>query len=416
MDTKNLGVKQNNESKKEVSEQNIYKKLNDLNKAKKKEDEKKLVGKRQNSVIIIFLILLAVGFFNFYSTISHYSSTSINRKILKFSIILLVSMFFGSIAYYIYPLLKKRSFRAFLFFGGIFTFLVVAFFPNSNIFPTINGGKGWIRLGGFSLQVTEIFKIIYIILYAGILSRGKDDNENFGIGKNLFTMILYAGIFFSLLLCLNDLGTGIHYLAITLFLIFVSDIKAIYIWISSTLILISGSFLLYFYYFFKTGYRHHRVKIYLEGLLHNNYDRLDAFQIYQSLIGIGTGGLFGKGYGNGIQKYNYIPEVETDFAIATFAEELGFVGMLLLLSTFLILFILIMNIAEKSTSYFGKYLVAGIGGYFISQVIINIGVAIGLLPVFGIPLPFISSGGSSLLTLSIAMALVLRVNKETLKD
>lgn len=120
--------------------------------------------------------------------------------------------------------------------------------------------------------------------------------------------------------------------------------------------------------------------------------------------------MLGKGFGNGVQKYNYIPEVETDFAIATYAEETGFIGMILLLFLFFSLFFLIMGVANNSKNYFSKYLVGGIAGYFITQVIINIGVAIGLIPVFGIPLPFISSGGSSLLAISISMGLVIYVN------
>ncbi len=95
---------------------------------------------------------------------------------------------------------------------------------------------------------------------------------------------------------------------------------------------------------------------------------------------------------------------------------MGLVGMFLILVTFLILFTLIMNVAENTKTYFGKYLVASVGGYFITQVIINIGVAIGLIPVLGIPLPFISSGGSSLLALSVAMGLVVSVNNSKLKE
>ena len=108
---------------------------------------------------------------------------------------------------------------------------------------------------------------------------------------------------------------------------------------------------------------------------------VDASSNLQSLIAFGTGGIFGKGIGNGVQKYNYIPEVETDFAIANLGEETGFVGMIIVLFLFFTLFVLIMNIAGKSKNYFYKYLVSGIAGYIITQVIINIGVAIGLIPV-----------------------------------
>ena len=117
-----------------------------------------------------------------------------------------------------------------------------------------------------------------------------------------------------------------------------------------------------------------------------------------------------KGFGNGVQKYNYIPEVETDFAIANFAEETGFIGMFIIIFSFFSLFFLIMGVANNAKNYFSKYLVGGIAGYLITQVIINIGVAIGFIPVFGIPLPFISSGGSSLLAISVSMGLVIHIN------
>ena len=150
--------------------------------------------------------------------------------------------------------------------------------------------------------------------------------------------------------------------------------------------------LLSLYYFIGalhslSGYKQHRVKVFLDGILHSTYDREEAYQIYQSLLAFGTGGVVGKGFGNGVQKYNYIPEVETDFAIATYAEETGFIGMLIVLFLFFSLFVLIMGVAGNAKNYFSKYLVGGIAGYLITQVIINIGVAIGLIPVFGIPLP-----------------------------
>lgn len=406
-------LKTNNSNKNNAT---IYKQLNDLNKLKKKKDDEILIKKRRNNIIFLFLFLLCIGFFNFYSTISHQSSEIISKKILKFSIILSISLVAGIITFSCYKHIKKKNFRILIFVLGMITFLVVAFFPNPHIFPTINGGKGWIRLFGFSLQVTEIFKIAYVILLAGLLARGKDSDDKFSVWKNLIHVGIYLLIFFFLLYSLRDLGTGIHYLLITLFLVFISDIsnKIAYGGLITTFL--AAPLVLFLAYSLSSGYKHHRIKIYLEGLLHNNYDRFDAFQIYQSLVGIGTGGLFGKGYGNGIQKYNYIPEIETDFAIATLAEETGLIGIILLLLTFLMFFILIMNIAENSKTYFGKYLVAGIAGYFITQVVINISVAVGLLPVFGIPLPFISSGGSSLLALSIAIALVLRVNNEGLNN
>ena len=199
-------------------------------------------------------------------------------------------------------------------------------------------------------------------------------------------------------------------------MIFLTDIpnKVLYPIFFSLIVAIPISFPVLLKIF--SGYKQHRIKVYLEGILHNNYDRVDNYQVYQSLIAFGTGGIFGKGIGNGVQKYNYIPEVETDFAISNLAEETGFVGMFIVLFLFFTLFVLIMNVAVKSKNSFYQYLVSGIAGYIITQVIINIGVAIGLIPVFGIPLPFISSGGSSILALSLSMGYVIYINDSHTTD
>lgn len=396
---------------------NLYKKMNDLTKLKNKETEINIIKRRTQNIIIICIILALIGLANFYSAILRFDTKIVFNKMIKHLVILSLSGFSFYLASKInFKLFKDKRIRFLFLILGIIIFLIVAFFPAPTIFPTINGGKGWIRIKGFSLQITELFKIAYITMIAGLLAKGKDDESSFSLKKNCFSTLFYLGIFFALLIYLRDLGTGIHYAMITFFLLFMFDIKDKVVWLLISLgvgSLTIGSFI---YYKFGNGYKHHRLKVFIDGLLENKYDRFEAYQIYQSLVGFGTGGLFGKGYGNGVQKYSYIPEVETDFAISTFGEEMGLVGMFLILTTFLILFILIMNIAENSKTYYGKYLASGIGGYFITQVIINIGVAIGLIPVLGIPLPFISSGGSSLLALSVAMGLVVSVNNSKLKE
>lgn len=396
---------------------NLYKKMNDLTKIKNREEEIARIKKRAKNIVVTCLILTLIGLANFYSAILKFDMSIVSTKMKKHIIILILSWLSFFLASRInFKIFKSRKIRFSFLVIGIITFLIVAFFPAPSIFPLINGGKGWIRIKGFSLQITELFKIAYITMIAGLLARGKDDNSNFSPLKNTVSALVYLGIFIFLLLCLRDLGTGIHYVMITFFLIFMSDLKDKLIW--SIISLSVGALTIFsvIYYKIGDGYKHHRLKIFIDGLLENKYDRFEAYQIYQSLVGFGTGGLFGKGYGNGVQKYSYIPEVETDFAISTFGEEMGLVGMFLILITFLILFSLVMNVAENTKSYYGKYLAAGIGGYFITQVVINIGVAIGLIPVLGIPLPFISSGGSSLLALSIAMGVVININNSKLKE
>lgn len=389
---------------------------------KDEEKRKEKKNKRRNNIISFFFILVMIGSLNFISSISRFDNAKVMDKAFKQSIILGLSLVifilmctkkFGGL---FDKTVRGPLFRASFLFLSLGLFIVVALGPSS-VFPTVNGGKGWIRLGSLSLQIPELLKVPFVVSIAGIFARGKDTKEKISYKKNFWTAFVYTSAFaLFITLALKDMGTAIHYVMIAGFMLFLSDIpnKVLYpIFFGG---LAAAPALLSLFSKVLTGYKQHRLKVYLEGILHNNYDRVDAYQIYQSLIAFGTGGIFGKGIGNGVQKYNYIPEVETDFAIANLAEETGFVGMFIVLFLFFTLFVLIMNIAGKSKNYFYKYLVSGIAGYIITQVIINIGVAIGLIPVFGIPLPFISTGGSSILALSLSMGYIIYINNNHTTD
>ena len=389
---------------------------------KDEEKRKEKKNKRRNNIISFFFILVMIGSLNFISSISRFDNAKVMDKAFKQSIILGLSLVifilmctkkFGSL---FDKTVRGPLFRASFLFLSLGLFIVVALGPSS-VFPTVNGGKGWIRLGSLSLQIPELLKVPFVVSIAGIFARGKDTKEKISYKKNFWTAFIYTGAFTAFItLALKDMGTAIHYVMIAGFMIFLSDISNKFLSFVISSFVISGISIFYYVLNFTNGYKQHRLKVYLEGILYNNYDRVDNYQVYQSLIAFGTGGIFGKGIGNGVQKYNYIPEVETDFAIANLAEETGFVGMFIVLFLFFTLFVLIMNIAGKSKNYFYKYLVSGIAGYIITQVIINIGVAIGLIPVFGIPLPFISAGGSSILALSLSMGYIIYINNNHTTD
>ena len=389
---------------------------------KDEEKRKEKKNKRRNNIISFFFILVMIGSLNFISSISRFDNAKVMDKAFKQSIILGLSLVifilmctkkFGGL---FDKTVRGPLFRASFLFLSLGLFIVVALGPSS-VFPTVNGGKGWIRLGSLSLQIPELLKVPFVVSIAGIFARGKDTKEKISYKKNFWTAFIYTGAFVAFItLALKDMGTAIHYVMIAGFMIFLSDISNKFLSFVISSFVISGISIFYYVLNFTNGYKQHRLKVYLEGILYNNYDRVDNYQVYQSLIAFGTGGIFGKGIGNGVQKYNYIPEVETDFAIANLAEETGFVGMFIVLFLFFTLFVLIMNIAGKSKNYFYKYLVSGIAGYIITQVIINIGVAIGLIPVFGIPLPFISAGGSSILALSLSMGYIIYVNNNHTTD
>ena len=389
---------------------------------KDEEKRKEKKNKRRNNIISFFFILVMIGSLNFISSISRFDNAKVMDKAFKQSIILGLSLVifilmctkkFGGL---FDKTVRGPLFRASFLFLSLGLFIVVALGPSS-VFPTVNGGKGWIRLGSLSLQIPELLKVPFVVSIAGIFARGKDTKEKISYKKNFWTAFIYTGAFVAFItLALKDMGTAIHYVMIAGFMIFLSDISNKFLSFVISSFVISGISIFYYVLNFTNGYKQHRLKVYLEGILYNNYDRVDNYQVYQSLIAFGTGGIFGKGIGNGVQKYNYIPEVETDFAIANLAEETGFVGMIIVLFLFFTLFVLIMNVATKSKNYFYKYVVSGIGGYIITQVIINIGVAIGLIPVFGIPLPFISTGGSSILALSLSMGYIIYINNNHTTD
>ncbi|MDC7954999.1 FtsW/RodA/SpoVE family cell cycle protein [Fusobacterium simiae] len=400
-----------------VKNKTLYKKVNDIKKERENEKEKDLISRRKNNIISFFMILIIIGGINFFSSISRFDNARMLEKGVKQISILVISLFIfymtsrTKIGDIIYKIVSKPAFRIFILVSSLIIFCVIAYTPSESLFPTINGGKGWVHIGPMSIQVPEIFKVPFIIVLASIFARGKDDKKKISYWGNFKAAFFYTIIFAIVItVCLKDMGTAIHYIMIACFMIFLSDIPNKVVFPAFFGVIAFIPVILYSVLHNSSGYKQHRIKVFLDGILHSNYDREEAYQIYQSLLAFGTGGVLGKGFGNGVQKYNYIPEVETDFAIATYAEETGFIGMIILFFLFFSLFVLIMSVANNAKNYFSKYLVGGIAGYFITQVIINIGVAIGLIPVFGIPLPFISSGGSSLLAISIAMGLVIYVN------
>ncbi|WP_410208952.1 FtsW/RodA/SpoVE family cell cycle protein [Fusobacterium sp.] len=313
-----------------------------------------------------------------------------------------------------------------LFLGsaGIFLFIIIAgkylspvipFFKL--LVPRVNGAIGWIRIGSFSIQPAEILKIPYIIILAHAMEVA--EKQRYKDRDILIFLGIIIAIYMTLIIWQEDLGTGLHYLSIFVFMFFMTRFSMKWIiGISTAGIALMGGF---FYYVYSLedvsdkGYKLGRVGSFLNGLIHNEYDNLYGYQVWQSLLAFGSGGIVGKGYANGVQKYSYLPEVNTDFILASFGEEFGFVGMTILLFAYFMIFSIIKRIAMNTKDYFGKYLAIGIGGYIITQVLINVSVALGLLPVFGIPMPLFSYGGSSIVTILIGIGIALNINNQGYK-
>lgn len=295
---------------------------------------------------------------------------------------------------------------------AILAFVWIAAGTLPKVVPNIKGAYGWIKIGTFTLQPAEFLKLPFIILLAHLFERV--EKEKYRNIKVVLYVILIPLIFGIFICAQGDLGTTLHYIAILLFMLFLAQIDMKIIIGVTTVGFIGAGAAFYWIYNFMdmttAHFRYRRIISFITGLLTNEYDNAIGYQVWQSLIAFGSGGVIGKGYANGVQKYKYLPEVSTDFILASYGEELGLIGMVILMALLLTIFSLITKVAIEEKDYFGKYLVMGIGGYIITQVLINIYVALGMLPVFGIPMPIISYGGSSLVTIFTSLGIILNVN------
>ena len=271
-----------------------------------------------------------------------------------------------------YKILYKYS-KVFILIVIIMLILVII----PGIGTVRNGSRSWFGIGGFGIQPSEFAKLAIIIFASKYLS------EN----KNSRLPILFLGLFlFGLIMLQPDFGTGMVLIMIVVSLLFISGMK-ISFFIRIGLLGVIGITIL----ILIAPYRLKRILSFLNPWS----DPLGSgFQIIQSLYAIGPGGLFGLGLGNSVQKHFYLPEPQTDFIFAIISEEFGFLGIIIVSILFLTIIISSINIALKSKDLFSKYLVFGITFWISFQTILNLMVVVGLIPVTGVTLPFLSYGGS----------------------
>lgn len=263
------------------------------------------------------------------------------------------------------------------------------------------GARSWIGVGVFSIQPAEFMKLGLIIFLSSYLSKNRKWIQSFK--KGFLPPVTLIAIVFGTILLQPDLGTGVVLLLTGFLLVFVNGAKIThFLWMGG--IGIVG----FLYLILSAPYRINRITSFLnpwEDPLGN------GFQIIQSLYAIGPGGLFGLGFGNSIQKYFYLPEPHNDFIFAIIAEELGFIGGVGLLLLFISLMWRGIVIAIHAPDSFSALVATGIVAMLMIQVSINISVVIGLIPVTGITLPFISYGGSSLTLLLTSIGILLNISR-----
>ncbi len=351
----------------------------------------------------VVIILMAAGMIMVTSSSLHYAQNEfsghsyhfVNRHII-YLLITLVAVF----VVLSQPIIKWQKYGPYLLIIGIILLTLVLFFGRS-----VNGSKRVLALGPLTLQVSEFVKLFVIVYIAGYLVRRTDELQTQFVGfmKPLIVLALVT----ALLLLEPDFGASVVILSTTLAMLFLGGAK-LWQFIGLTIgvgIALGGIAI-------NEPYRLRRILSFMDPWA----DPFGSgYQLTQSLIAYGRGSIFGQGLGNSLQKLSYLPEAHTDFVFAVLAEELGLVGVLIILVLFFILFVRTMKIGRVALLQqraYSAYLAYGIGFWLTFQALINIGVTSGALPTKGLTLPFVSYGGNSLLVCGVAIAILLRIDFE----
>jgi cell division protein FtsW len=351
--------------------------------------------------LVSLAILVAVGFLIFSSA----SLGLLSKNSIKYSNVAFNQTFFGlflgSLACVVtskipFQFYKKNAF--FIFIAGIVLSLLV-FAPVIGV--EHGGARRWVSLGSISFQPSEVLKIAYIMYFAAWAARAKDRIQT--IGHGLVPFIVVTAITAAVLLAQPD--TDICMVAIlgglAVFLAAGGKWKHIF------LLFIIGLFGLGVIAFTRP-YVMTRINTFISP---DKNAQGSGYQIQQALIAVGSGGVYGRGFGQSIQKFNFLPEPIGDSIFAVAAEEFGLTGGILLVLLFVFFALRGLKIATQTPDLFGRLLVVGIVILIISQAFVNISAMVGILPLSGIPLPFVSHGGTALFITLAEAGIILNVSK-----
>jgi cell division protein FtsW len=279
---------------------------------------------------------------------------------------------------------------------------VVAFMLVMVLFRSpINGTRRWFGIGGFGIQPSELAKLAAIFFTALILERRRARIDE--LSYSLLPIGLIVGGLTGLILLEPDFGTAVSLIAVIAMMVFAAGISYRYL-LGAVLLALPALYVI----LMQADYRRRRLLTFMDPWA----DPLgDGFQIIQSLIAIGTGGVFGKGLMNGVQKLFYLPEPHTDFIFSVISEETGLIGASLVVACFCMIAWRGLRTAMRAPDSFGAFLALGITMMLVLQALFNISVVLGLVPTKGIPLPLVSNGGSSMLINLLAVGVLLNISQ-----
>jgi rod shape determining protein RodA len=352
-------------------------------------------------LLLSALLLMGIGLAVLYSislAMPPEGGLSVFWRQVIFAVIGIAAMLF--FAFTNYQILKSKS--TLIYFATLAGLVLVLILG-----VTIRGTAGWIGIGSFHVQLVEIAKLALIIFLASFISQKKMELGETG---RLVASLILCGIMILLVIKQPDFGSAMVLVGIWFGMTIVSGISTKKI----IIILLAGVIIAALGWFQLQTYQKNRIF----GLV--KFGVVDpqgsGYNVIQSMIAVGSGGMIGKGIGHGSQsQLNFLPEKHTDFIFASIAEELGLLGSLFVIGLYLIIFYRMRMIALSAPDNFSFLIVVGIMTMFFVQVMENIGMNIGIMPVTGIPLPLLSYGGSSLIVVLVSIGILLNINskKET---
>lgn len=362
--------------------------------------------KRYDPVIPVVTLILSVFGLVMILSSSQLSAFDSSGNPYYFFIRQLIAWILGVGAFFFFlrvPLESLYQHRLNFFFATL-ALLVLVFFPI--IGPEIAGVHRWVDLGIFRLQSSEVAKLFLTIYFAAWLAQ-KGEAVQDPI-KGLLPFMISLALVVGLIMLQPDLGTALIIITIAMTIFFVARAN---IWQYSALVVAGLAMILVLIY--VSSYRSER----LQAFIHRDTEHSDvqgsAYHSNQALIAIGSGGLWGVGFGQGLSKHSYLPQSHTDSIFAVIAEELGFVRTSLMLFAYFYLAWRGYVIAKGANSLFVRYLASGITVSILAQALINIGGMLNIIPLTGVPLPLISYGGSSLIITMASLGLLTNISRET---
>ena len=310
---------------------------------------------------------------------------------------------FAFIAFFIASQIDFRFLRRTPVIVGLYSLSVLSLLSLFIFGSITNGAKSWIHIGLFSIQPSDPSKLILILLLAKYFSRRHIEIANI---RHIIVSGIYAGIIFMIIATLPDLGSAITIFLIWFGMVLFSGISKKHL----AIVFIMGA--LVFGAAWQFAFKDYQKKRIMNFITPSADIRGSGYNARQAMITVGSGQVFGRGIGYGTQsRLQFLPEYQTDFIFAAFSEEWGFIGVIILLGMFGVILTRILLIAAKGETNFEILFGIGLAIFFMSHLIINIGMNIGLMPVTGIPVPFMSYGGSHLVTEMVGLGLLMSMRK-----